>query len=333
MICSQCGKTLPDGSRFCDACGAPQAVETAPVAAPVAAVPETPAQPVYQQPAAPAQPVYPQPQQVYYAAPAPVPKAPNPMVKNFLAGLKGFFSKNVVKAVGTAAKSNTAEWLLFAAVAVFAFAIGSAVTGYEMIVGLFKSLGSSGDMLGSILSDAIGLDDLGEMFGSGMGGMVNNLMAKIADALYPFFGVFGIGLLLGAVTYFGVSLCIWVLVSAIFKKQVTLVQVFNMVGVASLPLAVVNLANMLFGLIWAPLTFLLFLGAVLMTCVLLYAGLQKLDKLETSPFYGYSVILFIMIGLTVLVGSLLYKAALESAISNMVSNLVGSMGNMMGNMF
>ncbi|MBQ4081981.1 MAG: zinc ribbon domain-containing protein, partial [Clostridia bacterium] len=79
MICSQCGKTLPDGSRFCDACGAPQAVETAPVAAPVAAVPETPAQPVYQQPAAPAQPVYQHPQQVYYAAPAPAPKAPNPM--------------------------------------------------------------------------------------------------------------------------------------------------------------------------------------------------------------------------------------------------------------
>lgn len=52
MFCTNCGTQLPDGSRFCSNCGAPQAA---------------PAQPMYQQPAY-QQPAYPQ-QPMYQQAP------------------------------------------------------------------------------------------------------------------------------------------------------------------------------------------------------------------------------------------------------------------------
>ena len=69
MFCTNCGAQLPDGSRFCAQCGAPQEAVAAPVQQPY------PQQPVYQQPAY-QQPVYQQPaypQQPSYAPQAPMP--------------------------------------------------------------------------------------------------------------------------------------------------------------------------------------------------------------------------------------------------------------------
>ena len=66
MFCTNCGTQLPDGSRFCSQCGAPQTAAAPAQGAyqqPVYQQPAAPTQqPVYQQPAAPVyqQPVYPQ---------------------------------------------------------------------------------------------------------------------------------------------------------------------------------------------------------------------------------------------------------------------------------
>ena len=53
MICNNCGKTIPDGARFCDGCGAampaPQPVQQQPAPQPVYQQPVY-QQPVYQQP-------------------------------------------------------------------------------------------------------------------------------------------------------------------------------------------------------------------------------------------------------------------------------------------
>ncbi len=97
MICNNCGKTLPDGSAFCDGCGAS-------LANGIPAQP--PVQPNYQ-PYPPAQPNYPPypPQQMYYAP-------PDPTFSNFFTTLKGIFSRNAVVAVANSAKSTTNEWIL-----------------------------------------------------------------------------------------------------------------------------------------------------------------------------------------------------------------------------
>ena len=93
MFCTNCGKQIPEGSRFCTNCGAklniPEAPEKAapeqpaftPPAAPVYTAPEAPAapaapeQPVYTAPAAPEQPAFTPPAAPVYAAPE-APAAP-----------------------------------------------------------------------------------------------------------------------------------------------------------------------------------------------------------------------------------------------------------------
>lgn len=109
MFCNKCGKQLPDGSVFCDGCGA-SLTGGAPVQQP-----PMPQQPMYGQPQ---QPVYGQPpygQQPYGQPPygqQPYYSAPNPMFANFVNMLKGLFSGNAVTAVGNCAKSRTHEWAL-----------------------------------------------------------------------------------------------------------------------------------------------------------------------------------------------------------------------------
>lgn len=64
MICSNCGKEIPDGVKFCPECGAPAASEPFIPAEPAApAVPPYPSDPVY--PSEPVQQAYPQPSAPY----------------------------------------------------------------------------------------------------------------------------------------------------------------------------------------------------------------------------------------------------------------------------
>lgn len=45
---------------------------------------------------------------------------------------------------------------------------------------------------------------------------------------------------------------------------------------------------MIFGFIWAPFIIVFFVVALVLTAVLLYVGMQKLDKLDKSPFMAYA---------------------------------------------
>ena len=270
MFCKNCGAQLNDDAKFCTSCGNVVAAEVPAPQPEVQTVPQQPVQPVYQQPVQPVQPVYQQPMYQQPVAPA----QPNPAVTNFVAALKSFF-RNPMATVAGAAKSNTHEWALLAGLNVLIYALATAVVGLEMLTQLIKSL-------------------LG-----GFGGMVD------LGGFYPFFPIFGIGLLTGAAAYFVVALGIWVLVSQIFKKPVTLISVLNLVAVATLP----------------------------MTAICLYNGMQKLDKLDKSPFYGYAVI----IALGIIVAGLLstlhleaFKAALEELVGSALGGLLGGGSGLMG---
>lgn len=296
MFCKNCGAPLNDDAKFCPSCGN---VVAAPAPQPeVQTVPAQPVQPV--QPVQPAQPVQPgQPvyQQPVYQAPV-APAQPNPAVTNFVAALKSFFVKPMATVAG-AAKSSTHEWALLAGMNVLVYALATAVVGLEMITQLLNAL-------------------LG-----GLGGMVD------LGGFYPFFGVLGVGLLVGVASYFVVALGIWVLVTQIFKKQATFINVLNMVAVATLPMTAISAANMLFGLIYAPLTFLLFITAFVMTAICLYNGMQKLDKLDKSPFYGFAVIMAVGIIVAVMLSTLHLKA-FEAALADLMGSALGSLGSMLG---
>lgn len=257
------------------------------------------AQPV--QPAQPVQQVVQQPvQQVQYVQVVQAPAAPNPMVTNFVSAIKTFW-KNPVATVGNAAKSTTHEWVLIAAIGIVVYALAAAVVGLEML----------GQMIGSVAG--------------AMGGMVGGMIGTI----YPFFAIFGVGLLVAAVAFFGVSFGVWLLVSPIFKKQASFVQVMNMVAVASLPLVAIHVVNMLVGLVFSVATFVLFTAALMMSVILLYNGLQKFDKLDKSPFYGFAIVMAAVVLVTCLVG-MLYVSAFTSGVMGSVGNAIGGLGNSLG---
>lgn len=297
MFCKNCGAQLNDDAKFCTSCGNVVAAEAPAPQPEVQTVPQQPAQPVYQQPVQPVQPGQPVYQQPVYQQPV-APAQPNPAVTNFVAALKSFFG-NPMGTVAGAAKSNTHEWALLAGMNVLIYALATAVVGLEMLTQLIKSL-------------------LG-----GFGGMVD------LGGFYPFFPILGIGLLVGAAAYFVVALGIWVLVAQIFKKPVSLISVLNLVAVASLPMTAISAANMLLGLIYAPLTILLFIVAFVMTAICLYNGMQKLDKLDKSPFYGYAVIMALGIIAAVLL-STLHLEAFEAALADLAGSALGSLGGLMG---
>lgn len=143
-----------------------------------------------------------------------------------------------------------------------------------------------------------------------------NIVELAADAEidegFPFFGFFGMSLLLG-VLVLGVTVAgLWLLAKLVTKKEIAWPCVLNMVATATLPLSVCYLANMLLGLIWWPLPMVATVIALFMTGILLYAGFQKLEKPEVSPFFPYMALVAVVVIISLLLAALLFKAPFKA---------------------
>lgn len=193
------------------------------------------------------------------------------IITNLLARLIGFLKKPLAT-IGDAAKSNTHEWSILAGINLFFYTIATALCGLEILAHAMDSF-------------------------------------KYAGKMYSFFGVYGIAIVVGAAAFFGTSLGLWLLITQVFKKQVSFVNVFNMVSVACLPLTAVAILNMLLGLIYAPLTLVFFVVALLLTAICLFVGVQKLTG--EASFYGFAVVMASVAVVTLLL-SLLYFVVLDS---------------------
>ena len=341
MFCTNCGKNLPDNAKFCDACGfkltnettetpvEPQATESA--QEPVGPAPDFTAQaaqqPNYNQNAqqmpnynnVPQQPYTPQqnynpnmagqqpqgyaniPQQPQQPAGEAFQKSVNeamnsPIVKNYIARIKGVFSKNTVKAVGEAAKSNEIEWVLLLVTNVIIFALSMAITVKHGWSVLLKPI-----------------NDVMSMFMSGFS----------FDKILGFFPLLLSGLFLGAITYFLMSGAIFVSMKFIMKKNVNIMGVFNLVATAALPLSAAYILSTLFSFIWMPSAIIFTVTAFAITTVLLYAGIQKLDKLDKSPIYVYAGVWFVVVVVLMIVVSIIMKLVFNSMASNITDSLGG----------
>lgn len=233
------------------------------------------------------------------AAPAAVApqKAQNPMFNNFLNNVKGVFSKNTVKTVGEAAKSTGMEWIIAMAISAVVYAFALAVNLKQIIMSVIKSVvGGYASMVSSFIN----------VFGTGF--------------LY--------GLLISLGTFFVMSVLIFGTMKLVFKKDVKFTAVLNLVATASLPLTAVYALNMLLGLIWAPLVFVFSAAGLVATVVLLYVGMQKLEKLESSPFVAYTGIWAIIIALVVIIVCVAVKSAIGDALGGLASGLMGGLGDL-----
>ena len=194
-------------------------------------------------------------------------KASSLVLKNLIDTLKGFLSpKTAVKTVGDSAKSTGISWLIFGGAYMFAYTL------YTILSTLINYSGSTSftDMSIGQFADLLGMAQSGPSF--------------------PFFELLLEGIVLSGVFFFGFALGSWLLVAVIYKKQVKITQALNMVSVALVPLTIIYIVNILIYLIWSPMVSVTFTAAEVMAYILIYAGIQKFEKLESSPFYPYAIL-------------------------------------------
>lgn len=292
MFCQKCGNALADGSAFCPACGT--AINAQPSA--------TPAPEAFTPQGAPEQ-GYPQ-QSHYPTAPA-QPSAAAKAFSGFVNVLKGIFSKNVVKVIGSQAKSTGPEWLIGIIISILSFALATPVNILEGFSQLIKDISG------------------------GLGGMVMKYIQ------FPFFSFFGASLLIGIVVLAAMVGGIWLLAKLVAKKNVPFICVLNLVGAATLPLSICYVANMLLGLIGIFLPIAVSVVAIIMTFVLLYVGFQKLEKPLVSPFYPYTALTAAVVVIAVLMSVLLYKAVITDWVGVLTSSALSGLGDLanMGGLF
>lgn len=226
-------------------------------------------------------------------APVPV-KAPNPTMENFTKFLKSFFTPGPVRTIATAAKSTSLEWLLFAG-------IGMLVYGFALATNIWQLLDS---MLGAMSS-------------------------QVMDQIFNYGQWLLYGILIGAFSYFLLSGLTLLTVKVIFKKNVHVNSIFNVVAIATVPLTLAYIVNLLLGFVWFPMVIVTFMGGILASAVLLYVGVQKLEKLEVSPFWAHTAIWTLAVLIVTVVLYLIVKAGVEDAVGNAmgaVSGLAGLFG-------
>ena len=321
MFCEKCGNNISDNALFCSACGAPvpkaetagadvkseeavngaqaaQAAAAAPVqtaSAPVqpAAVQTPPVQtPPMQTPPVQAPGQMPPVQAPYMQVPA----APSQASLVFSAVgeyIKGFFSGRVTQTVASAAKSRGLQWLVLALANIIIFMISATLN-------VKYALWS------------------------------NTIVDVVASRLISIWAVLFANLFIGAAVYFALGGLIFGAMRLVFKKPVPYSAVMNMVGYATLPLTFAFTANIILGLIYVPLSLIVYTVAVIMSFCMLYIGIQKLDTLQKTPYFIFMAIAAITVVLAFLLTFVLYGAIIRSGVAYGAGSLIDGLSDLGG---
>lgn len=182
-------------------------------------------------------------------------------------------SKNTVKEVSAAAKQNSILWvfvLLFECI-VNALALTVVIRRglYTIANSLYKSFMSSG----MSYSDFNGyLKELG----------------------LGFFNLFSRTFFIGIVCFFIAVGLIYILLK-ICKKTFVFNNIANMISTAAIPLSVFSIVNIILSFILPQATLLIYFVAILSVILLMYFGIQKIDKFTESPFWIYMAFIFVLL--------------------------------------
>ena len=299
MFCEKCGNNISDNALFCSACGAPvPKAETA--GADVKS--EEAVNGAQAAQAAAAAPVQTPPVQAPGQMPpvqAPymqVPAAPSQASIVFSAVgeyIKGFFSGRVTQTVASAAKSRGLQWLVLALANIIIFMISATLN-------VKYALWS------------------------------NTIVDVVASRLISIWAVLFANLFIGAAVYFALGGLIFGAMRLVFKKPVPYSAVMNMVGYATLPLTFAFTANIILGLIYVPLSLIVYTVAVIMSFCMLYIGIQKLDTLQKTPYFIFMAIAAITVALAFLLTFVLYGAIIRSGVAYGTGSLIDGLSDLGG---
>ena len=310
MFCEKCGNNISDNALFCSACGAPvpkaetagadvkseEAVNGAQAAPSAAAAPvQTP--PVQtatvQTPPVQTPPAQTQPVQAPYMQAPAAPSQTNIIFSAVGEYIKGFFSGRVTQTVASAAKSRGLQWLVLALANIIIFMISATLN-------VKYALWS------------------------------NTIVDVVASRLISIWAVLFANLFIGAAVYFALGGLIFGAMRLVFKKPVPYSSVMNMVGYATLPLTMAFIANIILGLIYVPLSLIVYTVAVIMSFCMLYIGIQKFDSLQKTPYFIFMAIAAITVALALLLTFILYGAIIRSGVAYGAGSLIDGLSDLGG---
>ena len=310
MFCEKCGNNISDNALFCSACGAPvPKAETAGAdvkseeavngaqAAPSAAAAPVQTSPVQtatvQTPPVQTPPAQTQPVQAPYMQAPAAPSQTNIIFSAVGEYIKGFFSGRVTQTVASAAKSKGLQWLVFALANIIILMISATLN-------VKYALWS------------------------------NTIVDVVASRLISIWAVLFANLFIGAAVYFALGGLIFGAMRLVFKKPVPYSSVMNMVGYATLPLTMAFIANIILGLIYIPLSLIVYTVAVIMSFCMLYIGIQKLDSLQKTPYFIFMAIVAITVALALLLTFILYGAIIRSGVAYGAGSLIDGLSDLGG---
>lgn len=205
---------------------------------------------------------------------------------------KKLFSKTPNESISMAAKENKPYWILIAA-------IGTLLCGLSIYV-------NTRQIIGRLISGSAG--------------------ASFTDGIRCS-KIFIYGVLIYIIGYAMIFLGIVVL-TRVFRKSIGLHCIGNVVSVASVPLITAFLINLIVGVIYPPAVICITASAAMMDVVLLYVGIQKLDKFTQSPYWVFSIILFCV---CIIVSIFIFTFS-KSMITSIIQDFMNSL-NPFGNIF
>jgi hypothetical protein len=217
--------------------------------------------------------------------------------------VKKFFSKSPLDAVAEAANSKSPIWIVLVIANVVLFGVASFINIPQTLNYFVKSV---------IKMATSGFGVLGNLIPTSS---IPNIPA-MPSLFWPF-------ALLALITIAAEFVGIYIVLAVSKKKAGSVANVLNVVAVASLPITVGVIINLIFGLIFPPATICITVTAILISMVLLYEGLHNLATFEASPVWQFGLlVLFVSI-----VFMIIFGVAINQIISQVMGNLISKAGS------
>lgn len=182
-------------------------------------------------------------------------------------------SKNTIKQVSLSAKENNILWTFVIVLETLINSLALTVVIHRGIYTVLKSF-------------------LKPYFGANMS--YGDSAAMLKKMGLGFFSLFSRTFIIGIIVFFITVALIYVLLK-ICKKKCVLNNISNMISTAAIPLTFLSVVNLVLCFILPQAALLVYIVAVTSVLLLMYFGIQKLDKFTESPFWIYMAFIFVLL--------------------------------------
>lgn len=177
--------------------------------------------------------------------------------------------------------------------------------------------------LGFIVTALACMINFNQMLNYLLSSMLGGMKIPGLSKYYPSGVTFGMSLLASVVIGAASVAMVFLALKKINKKDVTLSGAINLVAYSSIPLVCVFIVNMLVGLIWMPLTFVLTALAAVMSLLTLYSAFRKAGEFEKAPYFSFLIVAGVITLVTIIFTYLWINAGIKGVGDNL-SSLFGS---------